>query len=384
MKSGGRDASLIRRGVPVRGAAQTAVDRWRGLPGNGAGDQHGVSRTDELEAAREEAEGCRRCDLWRNATQTVFGEGTIRARAMLVGEQPGDVEDEEGRPFVGPAGALLRKVMGEVGLREREVYLTNAVKHFKWRPKGTRRIHDTPNWTEIRACDVWLRLELSTVQPELLVLLGATAAKAVLGGKARVTQLRGSVLERPEVEVPVVVTLHPSAVLRAGDQRAERRAELVEDLTIVREQLGGRARTSAARRQAVFRRPATGIRVPGDHRPSEGGTMPPRGVKKGTKRARQYEHIKDSLLDEGRSEDTAEEIAARTVNKERARQGEAQTSSRLSREDISSGRRGGIRAHRKSPRGRTRDQLYEEAKDKNVRGRSKMTKAQLARAVDRG
>src|SRR6185436_5924070 len=112
--------------------------------------------------------------------------------------------------------------------------------------------------------------------------------------------------------------------------------------------------------------------------------VPRRGVKKGTKRARQYEHIKYSLLEEGRSEDTAEEIAARTVNKERARQGEAQTSSRLSREDISSGRRGGIRAHRKSPRGRTRDQLYEEAKDKNVRGRSKMTKAQLARAVGRG
>jgi hypothetical protein len=112
--------------------------------------------------------------------------------------------------------------------------------------------------------------------------------------------------------------------------------------------------------------------------------MPPRGVEKGSKRARQYEHIKDSLLDEGRSEGTAEEIAARTVNKERARHGEAQTSSRLSREDISSGRRGGLRAHRKSPRGRTRDQLYEEAKDKNVKGRSKMTKAQLARAVGRG
>ena len=112
--------------------------------------------------------------------------------------------------------------------------------------------------------------------------------------------------------------------------------------------------------------------------------MPPAGVKKGTKRARQYEHIKDSLLDEGRSEDTAEEIAARTVNKERARHGEAQTSSRLSREDISSGRRGGLRSHRKAPRGRTRDQLYEEAKDKNIRGRSKMTKAQLARAVGRG
>ena len=122
------------------------------------------------------------------------------------------------------------------------------MKHFKWRSKVTRRIHDTPNWTEIRACDVWLRLELSTVQPELLVLLGATAAKAVLGGKARVTQLRGSVLERPEVEVPVVLTLHPSAVLRAGDGRAERRTELVEDLTLVRKQLGERARASAARR----------------------------------------------------------------------------------------------------------------------------------------
>jgi DNA polymerase len=331
-----------------------------------------VGRAEELEVARQEADGCRRCDLWRNATQTVFGEGTIRARAMLVGEQPGDVEDEQGRPFVGPAGALLRKVMGEVGLRERDVYLTNAVKHFKWRPKGTRRIHDTPNWAEIRACDIWLRLELATVQPELLVLLGATAAKAVLGGKARVTQLRGSVLERPEVNVPVVVTLHPSAVLRAGDQRGERRAELAEDLSIVREQLAG------------FSSHHGGYRRRGDQLSEKEATMPPRGVKKGTKRARQYEHIKDSLLDEGRSEDTAEEIAARTVNKERARHGEAQTSTRLSREDISSGRRGGLRAHRKSPRGRTRDQLYEEAKDKNVRGRSKMTKAQLARAVGRG
>lgn len=199
-----------------------------------------MGRANELEAGRHEAEGCRRCDLWQNATQTVFGEGTVRARAMLVGEQPGDAEDEEGRPFVGPAGTLLRKVMDEVGLRERDVYLTNAVKHFKWRPKGKRRIHDTPDWTEIRACDLWLRLELATVQPELLVLLGATAAKAVLGRGARVTALRGSVIESPEVDLPVVVTLHPSAVLRAGDQRDERRAELVEDLTIVSEQLGRR------------------------------------------------------------------------------------------------------------------------------------------------
>jgi len=200
-----------------------------------------VSRTTDLEVVRQEAEGCRRCELWRDATQTVFGEGTVRARAMLVGEQPGDAEDEEGRPFVGPAGALLRKVLEEVGLQERELYLTNAVKHFKWRPKGTRRIHDTPSWSEIRACDPWLRVELAAVRPDLLVLLGATAAQAILGRSARVTRLRGSVLEVSEVEMPVVVTLHPSAVLRAGERRRERRAALVD--------LGTRSRrrTSARR-----------------------------------------------------------------------------------------------------------------------------------------
>ncbi len=197
-----------------------------------------MSRAAELEHARGEAEGCRRCDLWRNATQVVFGEGTIRARAMLVGEQPGDREDEEGHPFVGPAGFLLRKVLAEVGLPEREVYLTNAVKHFKWRPKGTRRIHDKPNWTEVQACHHWLGIELASVRPELLVLLGGTAAQAVLGRAARVNRLRGSVLEPEDVDVPVVVTFHPSAVLRAGDQREERRAELVEDLGLVRDYLG--------------------------------------------------------------------------------------------------------------------------------------------------
>jgi DNA polymerase len=207
-----------------------------------------VSRASELERAREAAEGCRRCDLWRNATRVVFGEGTIRARAVLVGEQPGDAEDEQGRPFVGPAGILLRAVVDEVGLRESDLYLTNAVKHFKWRPKGKRRIHDTPNWTEVRACDHWLRLELANVQPELLVLLGGTAAQSVLGRSARVTKLRGSVLDVPEVEVPVVVTLHPSAVLRAGERRRERRAELVEDLALVREHLGARAARKVAAR----------------------------------------------------------------------------------------------------------------------------------------
>ena len=322
-----------------------------------------------LAGARLEAEQCRRCDLWRDATRVVFGEGTTRARAMLVGEQPGDVEDRAGRPLVGPAGALLRKLIAEARLHERDLYLTNAVKHFKWRPKGTRRIHDKPNWTEVRACDHWLRLELAHVQPVVIVCLGSTAAQALLGRQARVNALRGTTHRVPGLDAHVVVTIHPSAVLRAGERRSERRAELLEDLELV----GSLLAFSGAR-----------SRVTPDLTASENqgrSQMPPRGVKKGTKRARQYEHIKQSLKQRGESEGTAEEIAARTVNKERARHGEARESSRLSREDISSGRRGGLRANRSGPRGRTRDQLYEEAREKGVEGRSKMTKAELARAV---
>jgi DNA polymerase len=153
---------------------------------------------------------------------------------MLVGEQPGDVEDRRGVPFVGPAGKLLRELLGEVGLRERDTYLTNAVKHFKWQPKGTRRIHDTPNWTEVSACDVWLRAELALVRPKVLVCLGRTATQALLGRDARVTALRGRVLDVPELAMPVVVTFHPSAVLRAGEERERRRAELVDDLALAR------------------------------------------------------------------------------------------------------------------------------------------------------
>jgi len=339
-----------------------------------------------LSEARRAAEGCRRCDLWRDATQVVFGEGGVAARAMLVGEQPGDLEDVRGRPFVGPAGTLLRRVLGEVGLDEGHVYLTNAVKHFKWRPKGTRRIHDTPSWSEIHACDVWLRVELARVRPEVLVCLGGTAAKALLGRSARVGALRGRVLEIPELGPPaVVVTLHPSAVLRAGERRDARRAELVADLELVRSILDGVAGRRGVETSDVGSRvvgPIAGAAGKAETGDTKGdGEMPPRGVKKGTKRARQYEHIKESLEEQGRSEGTAEEIAARTVNKERARHGEARESSTLSREDISSGRRGGLRSHRKGPRGRTRDQLYEEAKAKGVKGRSKMTKAELARAV---
>ena len=150
---------------------------------------------------------------------------------MLVGEQPGDVEDRRARPFVGPAGTLLRELLEEAGIPADGVYLTNAVKHFKWRPAGKRRIHDKPNASEMRACGHWLELELVVVAPELVVCLGATAAQALFGRTARVGALRG----RPHAVspgLPALVTIHPSAVLRAGDARAERRAELLEDLTL--------------------------------------------------------------------------------------------------------------------------------------------------------
>jgi uracil-DNA glycosylase family protein len=179
---------------------------------------------------RAEAATCTRCPLYARATQTVFGEGATGG-LMLVGEQPGDAEDRQGRPFVGPAGALLREVLAEAGIAAERAYLTNAVKHFKWRPSGKRRIHDKPNASEVRACGHWLERELVAVSPELVVCLGATAAQALFGRSARVGELRG----RPHAvspDITALVTLHPSAVLRAGDARAERRAELLEDLTL--------------------------------------------------------------------------------------------------------------------------------------------------------
>ena len=202
------------------------------MPGYHEAVPSASATTRKLGEARREAGACRRCDLWRDATQVVFGDGTATARLMLVGEQPGDVEDRQGEPFVGPAGSLLREVLAEIGMREQDVYLTNAVKHFKWRPKGTRRIHDTPNWTEVRACLHWLHVELALVRPTVLVCLGRTAAQALVGRDARVTALRGRVLDVPELAMPVVVTLHPSAVLRAGEERKLRRAELAEDLAL--------------------------------------------------------------------------------------------------------------------------------------------------------
>jgi DNA polymerase len=186
-----------------------------------------------LEAARREAEGCRACDLWERATQTVFGEGREKASLMLVGEQPGDREDVEGRPFVGPAGRLLDGALEEAGIDRERVFISNVVKHFKWRPSGKRRLHERPNAAEVRACRPWLNLELEIVQPDLLVCLGATAAQAIIGRDFRITERRGEVLPPLDGGPPVLATFHPSAILRARtpEDRERSMAGLVADLS---------------------------------------------------------------------------------------------------------------------------------------------------------
>jgi uracil-DNA glycosylase family protein len=186
-----------------------------------------------LDDLRRSAAGCQACDLYRNATQTVFGDGAESARLMLVGEQPGDREDIAGEPFVGPAGRLLDEALEAAGIDRRLVYVTNVVKHFKWRraPSGKRRIHQKPDRGEITACRPWLEGEVARVHPELLVLLGATAAQAILGSAFRVTRQHGTVLPT-SLGPPALATIHPSAVLRArtSEDRAEAMAGLVADL----------------------------------------------------------------------------------------------------------------------------------------------------------
>lgn len=185
---------------------------------------------DELRAA---APACKACELYANATQVVFGAGAPGARVMLVGEQPGDQEDLQGQPFVGPAGRLLDKAIAEAGLDRAAVYLTNAVKHFKFRREGKRRIHEKPRISEVRACHPWLEAEVATVRPAVVVCLGATAAQAVVGPSVRVTRDRGRVLESPWG--PAVASVHPSAVLRADDeQRRVLFKMLVEDLALAK------------------------------------------------------------------------------------------------------------------------------------------------------
>jgi DNA polymerase len=184
-----------------------------------------------MTALREAASDCRGCPLYADATQTVFGEGTLSSRVMLVGEQPGDQEDLTGAPFVGPAGKLLDRALEEAGIDRATTYVTTAVKHFKWKARGPRRIHDKPSWTETTACRPWLEAELALVKPRALVLLGATAAQSLLGRDFKVTQNRGRPLDSDLAEL-VTATIHPSAVLRSADRDAMF-AGLVEDLSIV-------------------------------------------------------------------------------------------------------------------------------------------------------
>ncbi|GAO05157.1 UdgX family uracil-DNA binding protein [Anaeromyxobacter sp. PSR-1] len=187
-----------------------------------------------LAALRRAAAGCTACPLWERGTQTVFGAGPPRATVMLVGEQPGNDEDRAGEPFVGPAGRLLDRALAAAGLDRRDAYVTNAVKHFKWEPRGKRRIHQKPSAGEVRACRPWLDAELAAVRPRALVCLGATAAQALLGRGFRLTERRGQPVPSPLAEI-VIATVHPSAVLRAPDDAARREAlaGLVADLARV-------------------------------------------------------------------------------------------------------------------------------------------------------
>jgi len=180
-----------------------------------------LSPATDLSGLREAARGCKACDLWKHATQTVFGEGPANAAIMMIGEQPGDVEDRLGNPFVGPAGKLLDEALRQAGIDRSRVYVTNIVKHFKWSPaeRGNRRIHKKPRYHEIEACRPWLDAELAVVKPKILVCLGATAAQSLLGKSFSVTRQRGQVVESPLAPL-VMATVHPSSILRAQDSES--------------------------------------------------------------------------------------------------------------------------------------------------------------------
>jgi DNA polymerase len=188
-----------------------------------------------IDALREAAAGCRACPLWQTGTQTVFGEGRVSSQVVLVGEQPGDREDREGRPFVGPAGRVLDDGLAQAGIDRSTAYVTNAVKHFKWTARGKRRIHQKPAWSEIAACTgEWLDKELAVIRPEVVVCLGATAAQALLGKQFRVTKQRGTWVES-DLAPHVTATIHPSAILRqrSDDDRHREMDAFVDDLRLV-------------------------------------------------------------------------------------------------------------------------------------------------------
>jgi DNA polymerase len=197
-----------------------------------------VPSTPTLDAVRAGLPGCRACDLWEGATQPVAGEGPVRARLVLVGEQPGDREDRDGRPFVGPAGELLDRALAQAGIARQDAYVTNAVKHFRYKLRGKRRIHQTPDRWQITACLPWLRTELEVVAPEALIALGATAGQALFGSQLRVGRDRGTRLES-ELAALATVTAHPSAILRVRDESERQTAmqALVDDLSWVAGQL---------------------------------------------------------------------------------------------------------------------------------------------------
>jgi uracil-DNA glycosylase family protein len=195
-----------------------------------------VPNTHALSKLRNAAKACQGCDLWKNATQTVFGEGGAHLRVMFIGEQPGDQEDLQGRPFVGPAGRILNAALEEAGIDRETVYVTNAVKHFKFEPRGKRRIHKKPNSIEITACKPWLEAEIEATRPDVIVCLGATAAQALLGRDFRVSKSRGE-FQRSPLAPYVMATVHPSSLLRAPDEESRRIGikQFVQDLRKVRE-----------------------------------------------------------------------------------------------------------------------------------------------------
>ena len=241
-KKPGANAGLARRRVPPTGDAK-AGSPDDANPGAVRSAAPFVPSSTSVRTLSAAAHACRGCDLYKAATQVVFGSGSTTARVVLVGEQPGDQEDRHGEPFVGPAGAVLQKALEDAGIPRHTAYLTNAVKHFKWEPRGKRRIHKKPRASEIKACRPWLEAELRAVRPTVIVCLGATAAQSVLGPQFKLMQQRGQVFPSPSSlgsgeagsRMRVVATIHPSAVLRAPDSEGRRAAydSLVADLKVV-------------------------------------------------------------------------------------------------------------------------------------------------------